>query len=201
MATKMIVKKNILGEEEVEAILKLRLDPRNTVRSRNLRKTTFRASSEANVGRVLMGKLIWMSRCGSLGLSQKMFADLLLEDEIRKTILTGDFEVKDLDISGISGLTIDKLERATGRDGAKLKTLSLLTSRLYNPLTKQAFTPVELQILQEVRKVEDAGSFSDGLLEGWDFYPDDLDEFQPKVDKFNLELDYELFYSDVEPPE
>ena len=103
--------------------------------------------------------------------------------------------MEDLDVSGISGLTIDKLEKANGRDGAKLKTLNLLACRMYNPLTKQAFTPVELQILQEVRKVEDAGAFSDGLLEGWDFYPEDLDEFQAEIDKFNLELDYELYYS------
>ena len=197
--SKTLLKKNILGQEEIEAILKLRVDPRNTVRSRTRGKSVFPLDSGATVGRVLIAKLLWLTRECSLKVSHKIFAKILIEDAVRKIIVTGDFQVEDLTPPSISGLTINKIERQFGRDGSGVRTLNILAPRLYNPLTGVAFTPLELQVLQELRSVEDADRFSKGLLQGWDLYPEDLDQLIDDIDRFNSEVDYELFYSDVIP--
>ncbi len=163
-------------------LCKARKDPRSHQSKK--RSKEFRPyHRQGEVGKMVVAKLLWLTREIVMNCSQEVFAKLLVEDLKRELILAGtsidEIEAQNIHLSNV---TIKNIEDAAGTDGLKLKTIRYVARRLYNPCSKKAFTPIELQELMQ-----------DELV-GFNLRPEDMEQFLNEIDAFNEKRDRELYY-------
>lgn len=141
-----------------------RPDPRLGTRI-NTREKDFKGdkSVDATPGRVALAKILYLTRTEVFQLSLRKFGELVSEDRRRELLLAGSTVAHVDQIADLSPYTLMRIEDVIGSKGADNYSLSLVAGRLVNPLTKDFFTPLDLQALTQdyleipMKKIEAPG--------------------------------------------